>query len=534
MQNGYAIFEVRIIKEKTDNGVNMIQKIWNQILDNVDTRQNLSKLREVIKDNKNKEVCKKLVLENELIVESLLQSEDAKTRKNAALLIGDLQLSSLQMALWRAYEKEETLFVRSSYLISMQKMDMIAFLKPIKAKLQNLSQMEIEENNQKHIREEIQELNKLLISIEGIKKHKFIGWQKESEIILLGNRRHLDTILAEVKQLPDVSTSDAKLLNAGIRLKTAALEQLMEVRTWQEMLFLIPGIKTCEKNPIKAAEAVASSKLVEFLEERHKGETPFYFRAEVKMQMVSNGVNGKNEQEKSIMEEKQKFTKKFVSALEEKSQRKLINSTSDYEVELRLVENKDGRFNVMIKLYTMEDRRFDYRQEVVAASIRPANAALLVQLTKEYMMEEARVLDPFCGVGTMLIERQKKVGADTSYGLDIYEEAIEKARRNTENAGQVIHYVNRDCFTFTHEYLFDEIFTNMPFAQGRKTPLEIYEIYEKFFETARKLVKKEGIIALYTHDKTYVDKLSLKTGFNILKKCQINVKEDTWLYVLKK
>ena len=155
----------------------MIQKIWNQILENTDTRQNLSKLRENIKEHKNKEICRKLVLENELILESLLESDDAKTRKNAALLIGDLQLSSMQMDLWRAYEKEETLFVRSSYLIAMQKMDMTAFLKPVKAKMQSMSEMEVEENNQKHIREEMQELNKLVISIEGIKKHRFIGWQ---------------------------------------------------------------------------------------------------------------------------------------------------------------------------------------------------------------------------------------------------------------------------------------------------------------------------------------------------------------------
>lgn len=497
----------------------MIQKIWNQILGNTDTRQNLSKLRENIKDHKNKEICRKLVLENELIMESLLESDDAKTRKNAALLIGDLQLSSLQMALWRAYEKEETLFVRSSYLIAMQKMDMTAFLKPIKAKLQNLSEMEVEESNQKHIREEMQELNKLVISIEGIKKHKFTGWQKESEIILLANRRHLETVLMEIKQLPDIVTSDAKLMNAGIRIKTAALEQLVEVRTWQEILFLVPGMKTCDKDPVKAAKQVTSSKIMEFLEERHKGDVPFYFRVEVKMQ---------------DLEEKQKFVKKFVSVLEESSQRKLINSTSDYEMEFRLVENKDGKFNVMVKLYTMEDKRFDYRKEVVASSIRPVNAALLVQLAKEYMIEDARVLDPFCGVGTMLIERQKKVPADTSYGLDIYEEAIEKARRNTEHAGQLIHYVNRDCFTFTHEYLFDEIFTNMPFVQGRKTQLEIYEIYERFFEFARKLVRTGGIIILYTHDKAYVDKLSFKARFDILKKCQINVKEDTWLYVMRK
>ena len=264
----------------------MVQKIWNKILEKDEVRQNLSKLRELVKDNKNREVCKKLTFENELVLEQLLESEDAKTRKNAALLIGDLQLSNLQMALWRAYEKEETLFVRSSYLVAMQKLDMIAFLKPIKAKFHELSEMEVEESNKKHVREEIQELQKLLIAIEGIKKHKFTGWQKESEIILLANRRHLDVVLIEIKQLPNVITSDAKMMNAGIRLKTAALDELMEIRTWQEMLFLVAGMKTCDKDPVKAAETIASSKLVEFLEERHKGEAPFYFRVEVKMQTV--------------------------------------------------------------------------------------------------------------------------------------------------------------------------------------------------------------------------------------------------------
>ena len=497
----------------------MVRKIWEQILEKKDVRQNLSKLRELVKDESKKEDCRKIVMGNELFLETLLEDEDAKTRKNAILLIGDLSLSSMQMSLWQAYEKEKTLFVRSSYLIAMQKMDMTAFLKPIKARIKELSEIEVEENNKKHVREEMQELRKLVFSIEGIKKHKFTGWQKESEIILLANRRHLDTVLTEIKDLPDVVASQAKMMNAGIRLKTAALEQLMGIRTWQEMLFLVNGMKTCDKDPEKAAETIAVSKLMEFLEERHKGEIPFYFRVEVKMQSS---------------EEKQKFVKKFAAVLEEKSNGKLINTTSDYEIEIRLVENKDGKFNVMVKLFTLKDSRFDYRKEVVASSIRPANAALLVQLAREYMMEDARILDPFCGVGTMLIERQKKINADTAYGLDIYEEAILKARQNTESAGQLVHYVNRDCFTFTHEYLFDEIFTNMPFAQGRKTDLEIYEVYERFFETAGKLLRKEGVIILYTHDKTYVDKLSLKEGFDVLKKCQINVKEDTWLYVLRR
>ena len=114
----------------------MIQKIWNKILENENVRQNLSKLRELVKEQKNKEECKKLVKENQLVLENLLESEDAKIRKNVALLVGDLALTSMQMNLWRAYEKEETLFVKSSYLTALQSMDMTAFLKPIKARLQ--------------------------------------------------------------------------------------------------------------------------------------------------------------------------------------------------------------------------------------------------------------------------------------------------------------------------------------------------------------------------------------------------------------
>lgn len=517
----------------------MVQKIWKKIINNQEVRQNLSSLREAVKKEENRKLCCSLAQEHSLVLEHLLENPDAKTRKNAALLVGDLGLESFRIVLWHAYEKEETLFVRSAYLTAMQKLDMKAYLKPMKARMQVLLEMKAEETKQKHIREEMQELGKLILSIEGIRKHKFTGWQKESEIILLANRRHLDAVLMEIKQLPDIPTFDARLMNAGIRLKTTALEPLMEVRTWQEILFLVNGMKTCEKDAVKAAETIADSSLLEFLEERHKGEAPFYFRVEVKMQ-VSGNVSGKenaknkSEAEKRALEEKNKFIKKFVNTLEDKTARKLINSPSDYEIEIRLVENKDGRFNVMVKLFTLEDKRFDYRTEVVASSIRPVNAALLVQLAKEYMIEEARVLDPFCGVGTMLIERQKKVPADTSYGVDIFEEAIEKAKKNTEAAGQLVHYINRDCFTFTHEYLFDEIFTNMPFAQGRKTSLEIFEIYERFFAFARKVVRTGGVIVLYTHDKTYVDKLSIKSGFEIQMKCQINVKEDTWLYILKK
>ena len=98
--------------------------------------------------------------------------------------------------------------------------------------------------------------------------------------------------------------------------------------------------------------------------------------------------------------------------LERLTRRRLINSPSDYEIELRLIENKTGRLNVLVKYNTINDTRFAYRKESVAASIKPVNAALFVELAKDYMIPDAQVLDPFCGVGTMLIERQMKVKAN--------------------------------------------------------------------------------------------------------------------------
>ena len=70
----------------------------------------------------------------------------------------------------------------------------------------------------------------------------------------------------------------------------------------------------------------------------------------------------------------------------------------------------------------------------MAASIAPVNAALAVELARPYLRENGQVLDPFCGVGTMLTERAKALPAHDLYGVDIYRDAIEKARRNAENA----------------------------------------------------------------------------------------------------
>lgn len=62
----------------------------------------------------------------------------------------------------------------------------------------------------------------------------------------------------------------------------------------------------------------------------------------------------------------------------------------------------------------------------------------------------------------MLIERDIAQPAREKYGIDIFGPAIEGARENASLAGEKINFIHRDYFDFKHDYLFDEIITNMP------------------------------------------------------------------------
>ena len=174
------------------------------------------------------------------------------------------------------------------------------------------------------------------------------------------------------------------------------------------------------------------------------------------------------------------------------------NSNSDYEVELRLIERKDHTLVPMLKLFTLPDTRFAYRKETTAQSTSASTAALAASLAALYLREGAQILDPFCGVGTLLIERCLLCPADPVYGVDRYAEAIEKARVNSETIQETrhapIHYVNKDFFDFTHEYPFDEIITHLPDLQEG----EEKAFCEQFLTKAATLLKDSAVLVLLT------------------------------------
>lgn len=482
----------------------MIRTLFENAKNNIDARNSLGRLRQEIKTDDGMDKLFEVVDADMEGMKEFLHNDDPKVRKNAALLMGALDMSDFAEPLFEGYKSEEQLFVRTAYLEALLNYDITPYLDYFKGKIKELSVAEVTEENKKHISEELRALTELIIRAEGIKKHVFNGFhnpmEETYECILLANKNNLDVtrnILAD---------KDVELLKfkGGVRLRTSKLSELRDIRTYSDILFVIPGLESLEFEPENAADAIAGSDIVTLLKSLHrKSDEPFYFRVELKSSLD--------------LEKKSKFAKRFCAQLERATSRKLINTTSDYEVEIRLIENKDGRLNTLIKLYTIKDERFSYLKKHSSVSIRPVNAALCAQLAKEYLTENGNVLDPFCGVGTMLIERQKVVKAGSVYGVDIDAGAIEAARINTNEVEQIVHYINRDFFTFEHDYLFDEIFTDMPFAANEKNLPELEMLYRRFFVKAKKVLKENGTIIMYTRNPGFANKYARANGYNILK-----------------
>ncbi|MDE7298803.1 MAG: methyltransferase domain-containing protein, partial [Lachnospiraceae bacterium] len=339
-----------------------------------------------------------------------------------------------------------------------------------------------------------------------------------SNIALTTNRNHKHIVLEQLGNLKK------KEFGAGVLVQTKFPSELLEIRCFEEMFFVLPKTGRVSADPAEAARALAAGGLAEYLAERHEENgRPFLFRIEVRgsMPLDRRGV----------------FVRRLAAALEEETAGRLANAVNGYEVELRLVESSEGGYNVLLKLFTLRDFRFAYRQQTVSTGMRPANAALCMALAgrEDFFAPEASVLDPFCGAGTMLIERAKYGKVKEMFGLDILGEAVEAARRNTELAGCRANYVRRDFFTFTREQGFDEVVTDMPFAVSKQPEKqrEIEALCRRFFEKMPGLVRDGGRLLLYTHDRAYI-RAYAAPAFRILREFEISMKEGSYLVLLEK
>ena len=504
----------------------MVTELYQELERGGQPRSTLAKIREALK-GENGAVERDEILSlcggDFSALAKCFAAEDAKTRKNAALVAGELAVPKLLPLIWEAYSAEETRFVKSAYLEAMKHYDYTGLLPEIKQALSRVNATEVTEESRKHLQEERMLLRELISAKESVKWHRYKGEGIVSDLVLTTNRNHRHVLLKEL------GTAKKKEFGAGVIVRVREPEKLLLLRTFEEMFFVLPGAQVLSSEPREAAEQLLQAGIVKYLQERHeKNGFPLRFRIEVrgKMPLEKRGV----------------FVKRMAAVLEEGSSGAFANVTENYEFELRLIEAKEGGYRALIKLFTLRDHRFSYRQKAISAGMRPFNAALCMALADfcdeqgaPFFTKDARVLDPFCGAGTMLVERAKRAPVREMVGVDILGDAVDAARINTRLADVSVNFIHRDFFTFIREEPFAEIVTDMPFcvAGDEEKEQEIEELYRRFFERAPELLSADGRMLILTHDRALVRRYALQS-FTCIREFELSMKEGSYLFLLRK
>ncbi len=153
----------------------------------------------------------------------------------------------------------------------------------------------------------------------------------------------------------------------------------------------------------------------------------------------------------------------------------------------------------------LEQRKVQNRPFFSPISIHPKYARVLINLARA--SGGARILDPFCGTGGILIEAAK---VDLSpLGSDISQEMIEGSARNLEYEGLKAELKRCDVSSIRNEFgEVDAIVTDPPYGRASSTNREdIESLYSRMLAAFCDTVRPNGYISLIVPDISMIERL---------------------------
>lgn len=551
---------------------------FDSLITSDNPRTLLSQIRQLLKDCpgalKDEDVFYSYATVEPIIL-ACLTHKDAKTRKNAALVLqtiaeeygldifgddqvddaaasdeaptaSDLPSAEVASYLYAAYKAEETMFVRSAYLEALKCFDCEPYRAELMERLTFLKEESWAEGDLKHVREERHAIESLFEAPASEMKSEFKGLDREMGILLV-----IDEAVREAAQTE--LGAGAKVVPGGVRLTTSSWKKVQSCRLYKEALFPVPLRKGSQITVSNMGSLVADSKLIPMVDELLKaaGDSTQTGSAGENAVSVGNAaenagsVGGAGENAgarehpfrmeiRSSSDEDRSGTalKRAAAELEEASKGRLRNSKTAYEFTLVLMAKRDGSLSPYIKLPDSTDHRFDYRKNSEATSMSAVMAAEAVQMIRPYLKDGAQVIDPFAGVGTLLIERAKAVPHGDLYATDIYGHAVIGGRENAELAGVNISYINRDFFDFKHDYPFDEVITEFPDLFNKEAE-EKEEFFRNFFRSAMEVTADKAMLFLISaEDKVMHKHIRLNPELRIVSEIEFRGHEK--IYVIDK
>lgn len=408
-----------------------------------------------------------------------LAAPSPKLRKNAARLCGALGEAADADCLIGALEQEEQRFVRPSQLLALGALGgeaAQAFLAAYRV------EPPAGPEAARHAQEEQAALDTARRAFLRLPKHAFTGLEAPVEVELRGPDKLGAALAGELRKL---GCAPAAVHASSVRLHTRDLAGLYRARSFFELLLPISAGAALEPKAIARKAGAFFSRI---LPACHSGEGPFGYRVELRGAGLNRGG----------------LAREIAQALDCSL---LVNAPGDYEIELRVERRDNGGANLYVKLYTLADERFAYRLAALPASMHPATAAAVLQNAGPFLTPNARVLDPCCGSGTLLIERGFLSPCASLTGVDIAHAAVEIARQNAAAANCPAKFIANDCLRFRAERPYDELVANLPFGNRVGSHADNRQLYEGMLRRLPQWLRPGGTAILYTMEFTLLKTL---------------------------
>lgn len=503
-----------------------MREIVNEILSGENLRANLSTLRAHLKSKEVTDHHEWIDMlhqwgaeENDLIdaIMKSLENADPKTRKNAALLLGDYNElfgagDDAPGKIWDTYKADDTRFVKASYIKALSHFDCSAYIDELKDELNKLHSTEMEVEEVKHVRELRAEISKLLENCQAPRKAKPIHPIKKKHVIVVEAEEYINKNIA--KFIAESLGEKTTLLSRGVKASTDRIMTIARLPYYREIWFLI-RFKTGKSNQLdKLAESLCDSELLPLLHEAYGKADEYTFKIENTDDLLS------------------KNAKMIGMAIEEESGYKLKNVITNPDIYIKMYKKKDGGYAVYGRLPGLGADRFDYMHENLPTSMSPVVAAQMAELIMPYTSEGTQIIDPFCGTAALLLARTMGKKPKYVYGIDKYGQAIDIARQNAAAVGADIYFINRDFFDFTSDYMMDEIITEFPRMENLDRN-EVEEFYRNFFQKAIELTDAGAMLFLLTQEENLIKKqVRLNAGLELVR--QIPMRGHDQIYILKR
>lgn len=421
---------------------------------------------------------------------SALDSPDAKLRRNAARLMGELKCESYLEPLFSALDSEATRFVRPSILLSIGSCASTASDAALDAARKRLLKHTVakahDETEAKHEREERDALSAALARLTPVVKHEYLGFSQPEPVELRVSERLGEALALELKEVgADSAAMPDKVFSDGVLLKASDIRPLYAARSFYEAL--LPVARDVRMEPEAIAHALRANVLERLVFASHTPNAPIGCRIELRLADCDRGKT-----------DRAGFIRQLASLLP----KRLLNTPSDYEMEIRVEQNPHRATStaIYIKLFTVKDERYPYRVNALPASILPANAAALMRFAAPYLNEGARVLDPCCGSGTLLFERERLFGKPPASltGVDIAHKAVDMARENAVAGASKAKFIVNDLARFEADRPYDELVANLPFGNRVGSHSNNEALYKTLADKLTQWLKVDGVAVLYT------------------------------------